>query len=63
MKNVLKRECNKGKHGSQIKFHVNFILLILILRLFFPINHHGAEVSVISFVERSAIKLLILIHY
>ena len=47
MKNVLKRECNKGKHGSQIKFHVNFILLILILRLFFPINHHGAEVSVI----------------
>ena len=33
-------------------FH--FILLI---------NHHGAEISVIPLVERSAIKLLILIRY
>ena len=38
MRNVLKRECNKGKHGSQIKFDMNFILLILILQLFFPIK-------------------------
>ena len=38
MRNVLKSECNKGKHGSQIIFHMNFILLILILRLFFPIK-------------------------
>ena len=30
---------------------------------FFNYNHHGAEISVISLVERNAIKLLILICY
>ena len=38
MKNIPKRECNKGKHASQIMFHIFYILLILILRLFFLIN-------------------------
>ena len=38
MENILKREYNKGKHVSQITFHIFCILLILILRLFFLIN-------------------------
>ena len=38
MKNILKREYNKGKYVSQIVFRIFFILLILILRLFFIIN-------------------------
>ena len=38
IKNILKREYNKGKYVSQIIFRIFFILLILILRLFFLIN-------------------------
>ena len=38
MKNIVKRECNKGKHVSQIIVHVFCIVLTLILRLFFLIN-------------------------
>ena len=38
MKNILKREYNKGKQVSQIIFHILYILLVLDLRRIFLIN-------------------------
>ena len=38
MKNILKRGYNKGKHTSQIMFHIFCILLISALQLFFLVN-------------------------
>ena len=38
LKNILKREYNKGKPVSQVIFHIFYILLILILWLFFIIT-------------------------
>ena len=38
MKNILKRGYNKGKHTSQIMFHIFCILLILALQLFLLVN-------------------------
>ena len=48
MKNILKREYNKGKHVSQIIFHIFFILLILMPQLFFLINFPGKKLSKIK---------------
>ena len=42
MKNILKR---KYKHVSQIIFHIFFILLPLILRLFFLVNFPENKLS------------------
>ena len=36
---------------------------VLLKNTCFSLNHHGAEISVIRLVERSGIKLLILIRY
>ena len=43
MKNILKREYNKGKHVSQIIFHIFFIL-----RLFFLVNFPEKKLSKIK---------------
>ena len=45
MENILKREYNKGKHVAQIIFHIFFILLTLILRLFFLVNFPEKKLS------------------
>ena len=48
MKNILKRECYNGKHVSQIIFQIFFVFLILILRLFFPVNFPEKKLSKIK---------------
>ena len=48
MKNILKREYNKCKHVSQIIFHMFFILLTLILRLYFLVNFPEKKLSKIK---------------
>ena len=58
MKNILKREYNKGNHVSQIIFHIFYILLILILRLFFLINFPEKKLS-----KRKSNKEYVLVLY
>ena len=59
MKNILKREYNKGKHESQIIFHIFCTLLILILRLFLFINFSEEKLGKI---KRSEEIVLVLNH-
>ena len=62
MKNILKREYNKGKHVSQIIFHIFFILLILILRLFFLVNFPEKKLSKIKNNKENVLVLYRKLH-
>ena len=62
MKNILKREHNKGKHVSQVIFHVFFILLILNLRLFFLVNFPEKKMSKIKSNKENILVLYRKLH-
>ena len=62
MKNILKREYNKGKHVSRIIFHIFFILLILILRLFFLVNFPEKKLSKIKNNKENVLVLYRKLH-
>ena len=57
MKNILKWEYDKGKHVSQFIFHLFFMLLILILRLFFLVNFPGKKLSKIKSNKENVLAL------
>ena len=59
MKNILKWEYNKGKHISQIIFHIFCILWILILILFFLTNFPETKLGK---VKRNKKYILVLYH-
>ena len=59
MKNILKWEYNKGKHISQIIFHIFCILWILILLLFFLTNFPEKKLGK---VKRNKKYILVLYH-
>ena len=62
MKNISKREYNKGKDASQILFRIFFILLILILRLFFLINFPEMKLSKIKSNKENPLVLYCKLH-
>ena len=62
MKNILKREYNKGKHVSQIIFHIFFILLILILRLFFLVNFPEKKLGKIKSYRENVLVIYCKLH-
>ena len=62
MKNILKREYNKGKHVSQIIFHIFFILLILVLRLLFLVNFPEKKLSKIKSNKENVLVLYRKLH-
>ena len=62
LKNILKREYNKGKHVSQVIFHIFYILLILILRLFFLVNFPEKKLSKIKNNKENVLVLYRKLH-
>ena len=62
MKNILKRKYNKGKHVSQIIFHIFFILLILILRVSFLVNFPEKKLSKIKSNKENVLVLYRKLH-
>ena len=63
MKNILKREYSKGKHVSQIIFHIYCNLLTLILRLFFLVIFSEKTLSKIKSHKANALVLYRKLHH
>ena len=62
MKNILKREYNKGKRVSQIMFHIFCIFLILISRLFLLIIFPEKKLSKIKSYKENVLVLYHKLH-